>query len=525
VKEDGDFVDSYIPLADIMRFIRRGLLAALISALIVGALAYLVSKQLPKQFDARVSLLIAQNNPDFRSLGVPTASVPVLDSSAYRKAALSSPVLKEAMTVLGVAMTEQTTDRIEALRRDITIHVEPAQDSSLLDIIVNAPTAKAAATTTNAIAQSLINWEQRRASDSILRVITSLEEQIEIQNQQISSMRVDGVSEDQILGRINQRAQQQDQLAVAQTLRDSARGLVTILEPALEPSHPTAPRPALNAIIASILTLLLSYGLLHLRDTLDTRLADSDDIAKQSGLPVLASFAKLPQQGKQLPSEGVSYLRTNLLYGTPATTSQVILVTSAKEGEGKSSVAVSLAENFARNNYHTLLVDADLRNPEIAKVYNMKVERLDHTALETWLRNPLTAREVVRMPLDDQHHLYIVPSFGFSSQAAGLLSLSFHDCLESWRKEYDVIVIDSAAVLEVADTLAMVPLATSTLMVVNQQKTSRRDLKNALELLKRIGARLAGVVATDLKEEGTFSAKQPSNTSVKPPSLQREGKA
>jgi polysaccharide biosynthesis transport protein len=524
LQEGGVFVDSYIPLADIMRFLRRGLLSALLSALIVGALAYFVSKQLPEQYDARASLLIAQNNPDFRSLGVPTASVPVLDASAYRKAVLSSPVVKEAMTALGIKEEDQTTDAIENFRDTITIHVEPAQDSSLLDIILQAPSAKGALEGTNALAQALVNWEQRRASDSILRAITSLEEQIEMQNQQISSMRVDGVSEDQVMGRINLRAQQQDQLAIAQTLRDSARGLVSILEPALEPSRPVAPRPVFNTIIAAVLTALLAYGLLHLRETLDTRLAGSDDIAKQSGLPVLASFAKLPQQGKQLPNEGVSYLRTNLLYGTPVTTSQVILVTSAKQGEGKSSVAVSLAENFAKNNYHTLLVDADLRNPEIAKVYNMKAERLDHTSLETWLRNPLTAREVVRLPLDEQHHLYVVPSFQFSSQAASLLSVSFHDCLESWRKEYDVIVIDSAAVLEVADTLAMAPLATSTLMVVNQQKTNRRDLKNALELLKRIGVRLAGVVATDLKDEGTFTAKQQSKTAAKTPALQREGK-
>jgi polysaccharide biosynthesis transport protein len=508
-----------------MRFIRRGLLTAMVSALVVGVLVFIVSRQLPEQYASRASLLIAQNNPEFGSLGVPTASVPVLDSSAYRKAALSGPVIKEAMTLLGVPEAEQTSKAIGDFRDGITIHLEPAEDSSLLDVIVSGDSAQAAANRTNALAQAVVNWEQRRASDTILRAINSLEEQIEMQTQQIASMRIDGASEDQIMGRINVRAQQQDQLAIAQALRDSARGLVSILEPALEPLTPTAPRPALNAVIASILTALLAYGLLHLRNTLDTRLAGSDDIAKQSGLPVLASFAKLPAQGYQLPNEGVSYLRTNLLYGTPATSSQVILVTSAKQGEGKSSVAVSLAENFARNNYHTLLVDADLRNPEIAKAYNLKVERLDHTSLETWLRNPLTAREVVRLPLDDQHHLYAIPSFGFSSQAAGLLSVSFHDCLESWRKEYDVIVIDSAAVLEVADTLAMAPLATSTLMVVNQQKTNSRDLKNGLELLKRIGVRLAGVVATDLKDEDTFTVTRPSTAAASPTLMQREFKA
>jgi polysaccharide biosynthesis transport protein len=524
LEESGVFVDNYIPLAEVMRFIRRGLLTALVSAAIIGGLTYFLSRQLPKQYDSRASLLIAQNNPEFVSLGVPTASVPVLDSSAYRKAALSSPVIQEAMTALGIPATEQTSKAIEKFRDALTIHVEPAEDSSLLDIIASGGTAEESANKTNAVAQSLVNWEQRRATESIVRAIDGIQEQIALSSKQISSMQVNGASEDELRGRINARAQQQDQLAIAEALRASARGLVSVMEPALVPADPVAPRPLLNGVIAAILTTLLAYGLMHLRDTLDTRLASNDDIAKQSGLPVLASFAKQTTPGKQLPSEGVSYLRTNLLYGTPATSSQVILVTSAKSNEGKSSVAVSLAENFARNNYHTLLVDADLRNPEIAKLYNMKSERLDHTALETWLRNPLTAREVVRMPLDDQNHLYVVPSFGFSSQAAGLLSVSFHDCLESWRKEYDVIIIDSAAVLEVADTLALAPLATSTLMVVNQQKTNSRDLKNALELLKRIGVRLAGIVATDVKDEDTFAARTTSGSAT-PSLMQREGKA
>ncbi|MGL4609773.1 MAG: AAA family ATPase [Trueperaceae bacterium] len=501
-------MDNYIALPEIMRFIRRGLIPALLSALVVGGLAFFISRQLPKEYQGRASLLLAQNNPEFSSLGVPTASVPVLDSSAYRKAALSSPVIQETMTTLRIPETEQTSEAIEAFRKTITIHLEPAEDSSILDILVTGRSALEAANRTNALADAVVNWEQRRASDTLLRAISSIEQQIQVQTEQISTMQISGANEDLIRGRINLRAQQQDQLAMAETLRDSVRGLVTTLEPALEPVNPIAPRPVLNTAIATILSIALAYGLLHLRNTLDTRLSSSEDIARQSGLPVLANFARLPTQGYQLPNEGVSYLRTNLLYGTPASTSQTILVTSARKGEGKSSVAISLAENFARNNYHTLLVDADLRNPEVAKAYSMKAERLDHTSLETWLRNPLTAREVVRMPVDDQHHLYIIPSFAFSSQAAGLLSVSFHDCLESWRKEYDVIVIDSAAVLEVADTLGMAPLATSTLMVVNQQKTSSPDLRNAVAVLKRIGVRLAGVVATEVKDESSFMMSQ-----------------
>ena len=499
-----------IPLVNSLGFIRRGLLPALIASLIVGALALLISFSLPRQYEASTTVLAAQNNVDLRSFGALSAPVPNLDISAYRKAILSSPVLAEALNV-----SPQDSKALENFSQTINLHIEPAEDSSLMDIVVTDTSAERAAAKANALATALINWEKRRAVDGLTQAMQSLEQQIEALDTQIRSLQAEGAPEGQITGRINLRAEQQDRLAYAEALRSSAVGFLTILEPALVSTTPVAPRPWLNAMLAFLLTGLLSYGLLHLRETLDTRLSTSEAVTKASNLPVLASFTKKTDGQNQFSSDEVSYLRNNLHYNAPDIYPQIILVTSPKENEGKTSVATSLAENFSRNNYHTLLVDADLRQPSIAKEYKMSSSRLEHTSLETWLRNPLTTREVVRVPLDESHSLFVIPSFQFNSKAAELLSIGFHDCLESWRKEYDVIIIDSAAVLSVADALSLAPLCTSTILAVSSQGSDRNDLRRAVDLCKRVGARLAGVVMTPTKKESASTSTQMKQISIK----------
>lgn len=485
-----------IPLANTIGFIKRGLIPALIASAIVGLLAFIISLSLPRQYEASTTVLAAQNNPDLRSFGVLSAPVPTLDISAYRKAVLSSPVLAEALKV-----SPQDTRALEQFSRSINLQIEPAEDSSLMDIKVTDTSPEQAAARANALAQALMEWEKRRAVEGLSQAMTNLEQQIEALTNQIRVLQTEGAAESQIAGRIALRAEQQDRLAYAEALRASAAGFLTIIEPALVPDKPAAPRPLLNAILAAILSAILSYGLLHLRETLDTSLSTPEAVTKVSNLPVLASFSKKIEGQRPLPKEEVSYLRNNLHYNAPDIYPQIILVTSPREGEGKTSVAMSLAENYSRNNYHTLLVDADLRRPSIAKEYKMSSSRLEHTSLETWLRNPLTTRDVVRVPLDDSHSLFVIPSFQFNTRAAELLSVGFHDCLESWRKEYDVIIIDSAAILSVADALTLAPLCTSTLLTVSSQGSNRNDLRRALDLCKRVGARVPGIVMTPAKKD------------------------
>ena len=92
--------------------------------------------------------------------------------------------------------------------------------------------------------------------------------------------------------------------------------------------------------------------------------------------------------------------------------------------------------------------------------------------------------------------LDIIPTFRAAPSPTELLSLGFPDCLASWQKDYDVIIIDSAPLLNVADTLTIAPLCTGTVLVASLEDTDPQQIADAVELLQRSGVRIFGLAAT-----------------------------
>lgn len=490
-----------IPFSDISRLLIRGLPVALGAAAIIGAASYFLSFGLEKSYEARATVLAANSSPDVRSLGVITPTVPSLDVSAYRKAVSSGPVSLSAMQALG--NNEQNTLAIEAFQKNVKIHTEAGNDSSLIDIIIRDASPQLAQNKANALANALVNWDRGRATLNLQRIISTLEQQVSVQNAQIESLRQQGAAQDQIDGRITIRAQQQDQLAYARALSTSATGLLIVIEPALLPVSPVAPRPVLNALIAFVLTLIISYALLHLRNSLKETPEDFTNFTKSSGLSVLASLPKSLSKEDRPPTESINFLRTNLLFSPSEGGKQVILVSSPQDDASVSKIATSLAENFVRNNSHTLLVDGNLRMPGIADIYAMPAS-LNHASFEAWLAKPEQTRDVVKVPISKQP-LYVIPSFASGAEAAERLS-RFKDVLASWKKEYDVIIIAGGPVLKVADTLSIAPYCTDTVLVVDEQEGSSDYLRSAIESLQRLGVKLAGMVVTNAKKDQTYFA-------------------
>jgi polysaccharide biosynthesis transport protein len=475
-------------IGDVFRFIRRGLPLALLVALCAGAAAYFSSSRLPETYRSKTVLAIARTGANS---GPMTSVVPPLNDTSYRIAVKGSEVIGNTLESLGLPTDQRTINNFS--ERKVRVSTEAAQvwndPNSNLTIEVSDASPINAANYTNALAKALIEWDRNRGRENF--------------QGQIESLQTQSGNEQEVEELIANRRDVQSQLYQVRALRDAPIANLTIIQPAVEPLEPVSPKPIFNTVLATLLGLLGTYGIMLMRNALDMRLRDVDDLAKVSDLPVLASFPKLPTDTRRLPYEATSYLRTNLLFATSDAHPKVIVVTSARESEGKSSVALSLAESFVRNNYRTLLVDADMRKPVVAGEY--RINSLHQTSLETWLKNPYGSNQAASVPINGKYYLYVVPSFQPSTQAAELLSSGFRECLEIWRKEYDVIIIDSAPILAVADTLTIAPLATGTVLVVNQQKTDRRQVRTAVDILKRIGVRIAGVVATHVSKESTQS--------------------
>ena len=476
-------------LKDVFYIIRRGLVLALVVAALMAVAAYFVSERLEPTYSTRATLLATQANSSQNSLNIPSTTAPPIDFDVYTTIGESSFVLADAAQRLGG----------EAALENINIDVRKDDYRISGFIYVNAegsdPTALANAA--NAVAQALLTWDRNRALQSSSDTISTLERLIAGYNEQIEPLEASlgPDTQEQYDTLVAQRDNYVTALSEARAQQSApTTGRLQIIEPAPIPTNPVAPDPVRNAALAFVLGVFLSYGLLLLRDALDSRLKSSEDLAKLTGLPILAEFQKQPPGTRRLPREAANYLRTNLLLSSVETGTKIILVTSATPGEGKSSVALSVAESFARSDRRTLLVDADLRRPVIAQNYDL--DEIHHKPLRAYLEQPNETFEPAYVALNLTHHLDVIPTFQAEPSPTELLSRSFRQRLDAWRSSYDVIIIDSAPLLSVADTLTIAPLCTGVILTANLQSSDRRGVRAAVDLLRRIGVRLLGIAVT-----------------------------
>jgi capsular exopolysaccharide synthesis family protein len=178
------------------------------------------------------------------------------------------------------------------------------------------------------------------------------------------------------------------------------------------------------------------------------------------------------------------------------------MITSAIDGEGKTTAASELAESFARYGYRTLLIDADLRSPSVIERFEVVGSVGRDSTTEGWLDDPgrrsRAAERVARRPTTTSTSSRRSPG----PNAAELLGRRFRTALRS-LDDYDVIVIDTPPLLAVADALMIAPHCTGTVLVVDHQRSDRRKLAAAVGALQRVGVPVLGVVANRVGAVGS----------------------
>ncbi len=195
-------------------------------------------------------------------------------------------------------------------------------------------------------------------------------------------------------------------------------------------------------------------------------------------------------------AEAIRGIHTNLMLSDVDRRPRVVLVTSALPGEGKSTMAMSLAQTVARYGQRVIVIDGDLRRPAVHRLAGVS----QRPGLIEWLINRNALEEVIYsagpggvdvIPAGDQ--LQVPPNL--------LSSDRFRQLLRGLMERYDMVILDSAPVLAVADTRVLATLAEQTLFVVRWASTSHRVAASALRQLFEAGAQVAGValMAVDVK--------------------------
>lgn len=490
-------------LADLIALLRRGLVFALAVAVGAGLLTYFLSKRTTPEYDSTTTLLASKPGNTQGTFGVSLVTAPAVDPNAYQAAAKSYPVLSEALTALGGV--NPSAQMVADFAELVTVRVESAQQSSLLRVTVRDADPELAARAANALGSALLRWDEARAKQNLQAVIDTLESQVGAFDEEMAALaaqNADGSLTGQIDGLRSLRTDRSMQLNAVRALRASAVGLLEVLEPAMPALEPSRPQPLRNAALAFILGIFLVYGLILLRDAMDTRFRGAEDLVRTTELPVLGELPRLPSGVTRLPHEATGYLRTNVQFATAQDLPKVIVVTSPQPAEGKTTVALGLAESFARNDYHTLFIDADMRKPQASERLGLTRARMivdGAVTLQDYLEDPTRGEKPMTVQVD-RVTLDLIPTFEPASAPTELLSRSFASVLQRFGERYDAIIIDTPPTLPVADALAIAPHVTGIILAISQPTTDKRSVNTTLSLLERVGVRILGTAITNVEQ-------------------------
>ncbi|HEW2409882.1 TPA: polysaccharide biosynthesis tyrosine autokinase CpsD [Streptococcus pneumoniae] len=173
---------------------------------------------------------------------------------------------------------------------------------------------------------------------------------------------------------------------------------------------------------------------------------------------------------------------------------KVISVTSVNPGEGKTTTSVNIARSFARAGYKTLLIDGDTRNSVISGVFKSR-EKI------TGLTEFLSGTADLSRGLCDTNieNLFVIQSGSVSPNPTALLqSKNFNDMIETLRKYFDYIIVDTAPIGIVIDAAIITQKCDASILVTATGGVNKRDVQKAKQQLEQTGKLFLGVVLNKL---------------------------
>lgn len=313
-------------------------------------------------------------------------------------------------------------------------------------------------------------------------------------------------------------------------------GDVRVIDRALVPGAPISPRPAIDMFLGLFGGLFLGFAAAMIRQTLDNKVRTREDVQSATGgVPILGAIPRIAHDGqtrkltgkrarsdsaavvassaaasnalltransREVFAEAYRALRTNITFAARDHSNQVLVVTSALAGDGKTTTAANLAVTLAQQGVRTLLVDADLRKGILHNLFSVKREP---GLTQILVGQASVASSLQVIPLGEEGQpLNLLTSGRLPPNPAELLgSERMRSLLEELRQQFDMIVFDTPPLTMVTDAAVLGTLADSTILVARAGTTDKRALQHAAAQLYHLRVHVSGTIVND------FDAKQ-----------------
>jgi capsular exopolysaccharide synthesis family protein len=284
---------------------------------------------------------------------------------------------------------------------------------------------------------------------------------------------------------------------------------VRVIDPAETPKYPFKPRKKRTLVVAALLGLMLGSLLALGVDMLDQTLHTQEDVERKLRLPFLgsvphvqfegddaASYSKLISGPKSFSGEALKNIRTMLGFAAAGKDMKTVLITSTGQGEGKTFIAISLAMVFSQLKERVLLIEGDLRRPNLHKRFGLSREKgLSHYLAHG--EGPEEAKFLIQE--SGVENLDVLVSGHIPPNPSELLSTPRMPALVAWAREhYDRVIIDGTPIFPITDALLWSDRIDAAAFVVKFGATNAKLAERALQKLRDSRVNIAGAIVNQV---------------------------
>lgn len=291
-----------------------------------------------------------------------------------------------------------------------------------------------------------------------------------------------------------------------------------IVSRAVIPSQPSSPNVPLNLALGLVLGLGAGVAAIVLAEMLDSGLATAADIERKLGLPSLAAVPLVSSiaegADKNQPpadflvakplsafAEAVRSLRTAISFSKVGQTVQVVVISSSLPGEGKTTTGACLARSAALAGQSVVIVDCDLRRRAVNRQFGIEPQ----AGLLEVLNGAVGLDAALHHDAVSGAHVLPLAKAAFTPKDV-FSSAAMDNLLAELRRRYQLVIIDTAPVLAVADTRILASKADAVVFLTRWRKTPDKAVENSIQLLDQAGAHIAGValVQVDMRSQARY---------------------
>ncbi len=477
------------------------ILSTVLCTLLAAVLTYFATPQYRSQTTLRVATI---NNIDYTQILMNT----------YARIATSSTVRSELRTQLG--LSEPPNLSVELVPgTELMIIEAQAEDPAQAQAVANT-----AASVLAAQSREIYSGSGKTTTEILASQLAQAELELNETRQQYDLLFAESPDDVTAIDAINQSiALRERTYSTLLEQYEDARlneallaNSVSVVEPANLPASPATPQPVLNMVLGALGGLILGVVLAFVVENLDTKMYTMDHIESATELPTVGripaskddlQIARL-NNGHYPQLEAFRRLRTNILPVGSEAEPAITMVTSAQRGEGKSTICANLAVTIAQSGRRVVVVDCDMRLPSVHKIFNLPNKR----GLTSVLTQEVSLQDAI---LDTSYpRLQAIASGPLPPNPTELLgSPQMVALLEELLNDYDVVLLDTPAMLSVADSAVLAHLVDRIIWVVSLAVTRRDDVDTVRRQLSNVHVNSIEVVINRAGDSSDYTAYDP----------------